>query len=215
MMGIMWAIVFMAAGAILTLVVLRLTAKRRKDRNGKEEVSVSSPVVAEPAAEPAPAPAAKAEPAPAISKAASTDIKPEPAPKPVEVPQPVIPEPQASASTVNIQDGNGRVVLTLELEQLLYAQSYKNDITVFYESDGKVVSKQFRCTMKLFEVHMSKYLLRCHNSFMVRTERIKDFHDVRDDMYLTLNTKTAPGKPVTVSVSRPYREEVRKVMSGI
>ncbi len=65
--------------------------------------------------------------------------------------------------------------LEIPINDFLYAESMKNDITVWYNHQGKAESKIFRMTMAQLLAQMPyENIFQCHRSFIVNVNNISD-----------------------------------------
>lgn len=65
--------------------------------------------------------------------------------------------------------------LVIGINDFLYAESMKNDITVWYHADGIVKNTTFRMTMAQLQEQMPyDNIFQCHRSFIINTNNITD-----------------------------------------
>lgn len=85
---------------------------------------------------------------------------------------------------VSLRSTNGKELITLTLNELLYIEAQDNYISVHYSENDILKSKLLRTTMKEIEAHLKPdHVLRCHRSFIINMNKvnkvIKEGHQLK------------------------------------
>ncbi len=100
--------------------------------------------------------------------------------------------------------------LTLDIDDLLFAQSNNNYTTIVFLKDNKVKQELLRITLKKVNTQLEKYpqFIRCHRSFIINRKEIKDVKGNARSLQVFLNYVN---DIIPVSRSFPKEKLTKKV----
>ena len=104
--------------------------------------------------------------------------------------------------SVTISDHNVRGNdLTIPINDLLYVEAQKNNVSVCFVKDGKPQATEIHTTLTAVAEELKDYenIFQCHRSFIVNVNNITSARGNSNDYQLTLGTCTA-----SIPVSRSY-----------
>lgn len=107
--------------------------------------------------------------------------------------------PPAPLAQYSFKDENGKIMLAINLKQLLCLKSESNYIAIFFLQNEKVEKKLIRSNLKKLsnELKVFPNLLRVHRSYMVNLENIASVQRKKGSYQIELNK--LPDMPLTVS----------------
>ncbi len=108
-----------------------------------------------------------------------------------------------STELLHFSSENDKEVVTVARGDLLYLESQDNYMDVVYLHDEERRSQLIRSSLKRIEAMNIPRLIRCHRSFMVNLDQVRNCHGNRHGLKLQL-----PGADRPVPVSRRYVEAV-------
>jgi len=99
----------------------------------------------------------------------------------------------------------------LSINEILFIESNRNDLTIHLLRDGKVFEKTIRYTLKELEPLLTDYpqFQRCHLSYIVNMEWVVNYEGDLSKMQLYLQNY----KPY-IPVSRSYTHQVKNILSS-
>ena len=83
-------------------------------------------------------------------------------------------KPSHDGEMITLRDSSVRGEnFTIAVNDFLYAEVQKNDIIVYYQSDGRVKTHEMRMTLQAFvDCIKFKHIIQCHRSFVVNIDNI-------------------------------------------
>ena len=106
---------------------------------------------------------------------------------------------------IPLRDEKGVLRLSLKRYDILYFQGSDNYVTVWYQSQSRIMKFMLRTTLRTMEDDLKQEgIKRCHRSYLVNIERVKLIRREKDGLQLELDSTP----PSTVPVSRTYMHEV-------
>lgn len=113
---------------------------------------------------------------------------------------------------ISFRDESGKLRFSLKSEDILYIESTDNYVTVFSREAEKVKKTMLRNTMKRLEKELSgTQIQRCHRSFMVNFESIRQVKLISTNLYIFMDL---PGQ-TRIPVSRTYAEHVHEFLNRV
>jgi DNA-binding LytR/AlgR family response regulator len=81
---------------------------------------------------------------------------------------------ESTTETLLFESENGKEKLSIQADDFIYLTSEDNYISIFFESSGELKNRLLRNTMKRVEQEFqrSKYILRCHRSYIINPKKI-------------------------------------------
>lgn len=81
---------------------------------------------------------------------------------------------ESTTETLLFESENGKEKLSIQADDFVYLTSEDNYISIFFESSGELKNRLLRNTMKRVEQEFqeSKYILRCHRSYIINPKKI-------------------------------------------
>jgi hypothetical protein len=108
------------------------------------------------------------------------------------------PDSTGQKPMIPLRDEKGVLRLSLMRSDILYLQGSDNYVTVWYQSQSRIMKFMLRTTLRTMEDELEQEgIKRCHRSYLVNIERVK---------LIQLELDSTP--PSTVPVSRTYMHEV-------
>ncbi len=115
------------------------------------------------------------------------------------------PDVSAQKPMIPLRDEKGVLRLSLKRSDILYLQGSDNYVTVWYQSQSRIMKFMLRTTLKTMEDELEQEgIKRCHRSYLVNVERVKLIRREKDGLQLELDSTP----PSTVPVSRTYMHGV-------
>jgi hypothetical protein len=107
---------------------------------------------------------------------------------------------------------NQKDKLELELSNLLYIESTKNYIEVFYYNGGKVINSLLRCSLKRIELQIVNHstLFKCHRSFIVNINKVIQIKGNSQGLKLTLK-HTDKEIPVSRNLTNELKTKIEQL----
>jgi hypothetical protein len=119
---------------------------------------------------------------------------------------------QESENVITLVAENGKDMITLEANNLLYIESSENYSNIVFMKSGKVEKILLRSTLKRLEEQIDNpFILRCHRSFIVNLKNVLHFSGNAQG-YLMSITGTDTKIPVSRSYGPKILEELKKKM---
>ena len=115
------------------------------------------------------------------------------------------PDGSGQKPMIPLRDEKGVLRLSLKRSDILYLQGSDNYVTVWYQSQSRIMKFMLRNTLRTMEDELEQEgIKRCHRSYLVNIERVKLIRREKDGLQLELDSTP----PSTVPVSRTYMHEV-------
>jgi hypothetical protein len=115
------------------------------------------------------------------------------------------PDGSGQKSMIPFRDEKGVLRISLKRSDILYLQGSDNYVTVWYQSQSRIMKFMLRNTLRTMEDELEQEgIRRCHRSYLVNIERVKLIRREKDGLQLELDSTP----PSTVPVSRTYMHEV-------
>jgi hypothetical protein len=115
------------------------------------------------------------------------------------------PDGSAQKPMIPLRDEKGVLRLSLKRSDILYLQGSDNYVTVWYQSQSRIMKFMLRTTLKTMEDELDQEgIKRCHRSYLVNVERVTLIRREKDGLQLELDSTP----PSTVPVSRTYMHGV-------
>jgi hypothetical protein len=119
---------------------------------------------------------------------------------------------QKPENVITLVAENGKDMITLEANNLLYIESSENYSSIVFMKSGKVEKVLLRSTLKRLEDQIDNpSILRCHRSFIVNLKNVLHFSGNAQGYLMSIN-----GTDTKIPVSRSYGpkilEELKKKM---
>ncbi len=115
------------------------------------------------------------------------------------------PDGSGQKPMIPLRDEKGVLRLSLKRSDIIYLQGSDNYVTVWYQSQGRIMKFMLRTTLRTLEDELQQEgIIRCHRSYLVNIERVKLIRREKDGLQLELDSTP----PSTVPVSRTYMHEV-------
>ena len=115
------------------------------------------------------------------------------------------PDGSGQKPMVPFRDEKGVLRISLKRSDILYLQGSDNYVTVWYQSQSRIMKFMLRNTLRTMEDELEQESIkRCHRSYLVNIERVKLIRREKDGLQLELDSTP----PSTVPVSRTYMHEV-------
>lgn len=106
-----------------------------------------------------------------------------------------------SDKMIPFYDENGKLKLSIQLDDLLFLEASDNYVSINYIHNQKISKYMVRNTLKNLEPKLQNFdIVRCHRSFLINFNKVKILKREKDGLYLELN---APNNP-TLPVSKTY-----------
>ena len=113
-------------------------------------------------------------------------------------------------SQIPLVDNTGKLKLTLNIDALYYVESQDNYVKIYYEMEGKICHYMLRCTTKDIEDKFKGHVIRCHRSFLVNKNKIENFNNKRDNLFIKLSHSDLQSIPV----SRTYVSQIQEIITS-
>ena len=115
----------------------------------------------------------------------------------------------AYPSLINLYDYNGTLKLTINSDSLYYMES--QDVKIYYENQGKLLSYMLRCRTKAIEESLVETsMVRCHRSYMVNVMKINHIKKGGKARYIVLSNEDIKPIPVSKSYFKNLIEKIDK-----
>lgn len=113
-------------------------------------------------------------------------------------------------SSLKFCDKNGKFVISLKREDILYLKSADNYVDIIYLNEGIPTHQMLRNTLKNIEEDFSSSgLIRCHRFYLVNMYKVKVIKRLKDSLVLELSDTTE-----TIPVSNTYSNFIMNYLSN-
>lgn len=107
--------------------------------------------------------------------------------------------------SIAFKDEKGVLMLSIQMQDLLYIESDNNYVEIHYTSNGKNKTYLLRNSLKNMETMLSDTSVgRCHRSYLVNFGRVKVMRREKDGLYLELDAQGV----MDIPVSKTFQEKV-------
>jgi hypothetical protein len=109
-------------------------------------------------------------------------------------------------------DDNGKLKISVVLDDILYLESSDNYVLIYYDSNNKVSKYLIRNTLKNLEAKLlSMGFIRCHRSYLVNFNKVKILKREKDGLFLELDTDPH----LILPVSKTYVSSIIESFSNV
>ena len=113
---------------------------------------------------------------------------------------------------VTFRDESQKLRFSIKSTDILYIESTDNYVTVYALEQEKLKKLMLRNTMKRLERELEGTLIqRCHRSYMVNFENIKEVKLISTNLYIYLDFQ----EEIRIPVSRTYAEHVHEFLNRV
>ena len=113
---------------------------------------------------------------------------------------------------ITFRDETEKLRFSIKSADILYVESTDNYVTVHTLEKGKVKKIMLRNTMKRLEKELEGTLIqRCHRSYMVNFENIKQVKLISTNLYIYMDSP----EEIRIPVSRTYAEHVHEFLNRV
>jgi len=113
---------------------------------------------------------------------------------------------------ITFRDETEKMRFSIKSRDILYVESTDNYVTVYTNDKGKLKKVMLRNTMKRLEKELEGTLIqRCHRSYMVNFENIKQLRLRGTNLYIYLDFS----EEIRLPVSKSYTEHVHEFLNRV
>jgi DNA-binding LytR/AlgR family response regulator len=113
---------------------------------------------------------------------------------------------------ITFRDETEKLRFSIKSVDILFVESTDNYVTVHTIESGKIRKIMLRNTMKRLEKELEGTLIqRCHRSFMVNFENIKQVKLISTNLYIYMDSP----EEIRIPVSRTYAEHVHEFLNRV
>lgn len=113
---------------------------------------------------------------------------------------------------ITFRDETEKMRFSIKSRDILYVESTDNYVTVYTNDKGKLKKVMLRNTMKRLEKELEGTLIqRCHRSYMVNFENIKQVKLLGTNLYIYLDFSDE----IRLPVSKSYAEHVHEFLNRV
>jgi len=113
---------------------------------------------------------------------------------------------------ITFRDESEKLRFSIKSEDILFVESTDNYVTVHILEKGKVKKIMLRNTMKRLEKELEGTLIhRCHRSYMVNFENIKQVKLISTNLYIYMDSP----EEIRIPVSKSYAEHVHEFLNRV
>lgn len=113
---------------------------------------------------------------------------------------------------ITFRDETEKMRFSIKSRDILFVESTDNYVTVHTNDDGKLKKVMLRNTMKRLERELEGTLIqRCHRSYMVNFENIKQVKLISTNLYIYLDFS----EEIRLPVSKSYAEHVHEFLNRV
>jgi len=113
---------------------------------------------------------------------------------------------------ITFRDETEKMRFSIKSSDILYIESTDNYVTVFTSEEGKLKKVMLRNTMKRLEKELEGTLIqRCHRSYMVNFENIKQVKLLSTQLYIYIDSS----EDIRIPVSKSYAEHVHEFLNRV
>ncbi|MCP4313907.1 MAG: LytTR family transcriptional regulator [Bacteroidetes bacterium] len=113
---------------------------------------------------------------------------------------------------ITFRDETEKMRFSIKSRDILYVESTDNYVTVYTSDKGKLKKVMLRNTMKRLEKELEGTLIqRCHRSYMVNFENIKQVKLISTNLYIYMDFS----EEIRLPVSKSYAEHVHEFLNRV
>lgn len=113
---------------------------------------------------------------------------------------------------ITFRDESDKLRFSIKSTGILFIESTDNYVTVHTNEEGKLKKVMLRNTMKRLEKELEGTLIqRCHRSYMVNFENIKQVKLISTNLYIYMDFP----EEIRIPVSRTYAEHVHEFLNRV
>ncbi len=113
---------------------------------------------------------------------------------------------------ITFRDETEKMRFSIKSSDILFVESTDNYVTVITKNEGKLKKVMLRNTMKRLEKELEGTLIqRCHRSYMVNFENIKQVKLIHTNLYIFLDFP----EEIRLPVSKSYAEHVHEFLNRV
>jgi DNA-binding LytR/AlgR family response regulator len=113
---------------------------------------------------------------------------------------------------ITFRDESEKLRLSIKSRDILFVESTDNYVTIHTIESGKIKKIMLRNTMKRLEKELEGTLIqRCHRSYMVNFENIKQVKLISTNLYIYMDFPDE----IRIPVSRTYAEHVHEFLNRV
>ncbi len=113
---------------------------------------------------------------------------------------------------ITFRDETEKMRFSIKSSDILFVESTDNYVTVHTNNEGKLKKVMLRNTMKRLEKELEGTLIqRCHRSYMVNFENIKQVKLISTNLYIYLDFS----EEIRLPVSKSYAEHVHEFLNRV
>ncbi len=113
---------------------------------------------------------------------------------------------------ITFRDETEKMRFSIKSSDILFVESTDNYVTVHTNNEGKLKKVMLRNTMKRLEKELEGTLIqRCHRSYMVNFENIKQVKLISTNLYIYLDFP----EEIRLPVSKSYAEHVHEFLNRV
>jgi hypothetical protein len=113
---------------------------------------------------------------------------------------------------ISFRDETEKLRFSIKSTDILFIESTDNYVTVHTKEEGKIKKVMLRNTMKRLEKELEGTLIqRCHRSYMVNFENIKQVKLISTNLYIYMDFP----EEIRIPVSRTYAEHVHEFLNRV
>ena len=117
--------------------------------------------------------------------------------------------PSSTSSVINFYDYSGTLKISIPSDRIFYIGSQDNYVEIRYELDGKLLNYLMRCrTTRLEKQLEGTSLIRCHRSFIVNIDNVRQLKRENAHVFLELSHPEARKIPVSKSYYEAIAERL-------
>ena len=113
---------------------------------------------------------------------------------------------------ISFRDETEKLRFSIKSRDILFVESTDNYVTVHTNEEGKIKKVMLRNTMKRLEKELEGTMIqRCHRSYMVNFENIKQVKLISANLYIYMDFP----EEIRIPVSRTYAEHVHEFLNRV
>ncbi|MFO7670688.1 MAG: LytTR family DNA-binding domain-containing protein [Bacteroidales bacterium] len=113
---------------------------------------------------------------------------------------------------ITFRDETEKMRFSIKSSDILFVESTDNYVTIHIHDDGKLKKVMLRNTMKRLEKELEGTLIqRCHRSYMVNFEKIKQVKLISTNLYIYMDFP----HEIRLPVSKSYAEHVHEFLNRV
>src|SRR6185369_4800013 len=115
----------------------------------------------------------------------------------------------ATTETININDENGKVVLSLTSKAILYFKSEDNYTLLYYKVDNQLKKELIRTTLKKLEQELDQSnFIRIHRSYMINSQNLISASKAVRGYQVNMGLASESALPVSATYQRDFEDRL-------